>query len=213
MVLLHGIGHVGLNMMAIEAFLHKQGYKTRNITYPSLLKDISNLSKWLATKLAKAKIWENASEVHFVVHSMGGLVTAQYLQDYKDQIPLEKMGRVVMLGTPNSGSEVADALKDNPLYKLFFGPAGQQLTTQSRKASKISPWYELGVIAGAPDHRINIGRFFIEQTHDGVVSVESTRVEGMRAHKVMPVSHSMMAWTPSVQKQVLHFLKEGVFQE
>lgn len=211
-VLLHGIGHNKIFMMATEKVLESKGYETLNITYPSLRQNISNLSKWLSKQLMQNKIWEKASKVHFVVHSMGGLVSGTYLDEFRNQIPQDKMGRVVMLGTPHGGSEVADFLQKNPLYQWAFGPAGQELTTEIRQEKKIKPWYELGIIAGAPDKTFTIGQFFIDTEHDGCVSVESTKVDGMTAHKTMPVLHSFMAWMPDVQKQVVHFLKEGTFE-
>lgn len=211
-VLLHGIGHNKMFMIALEKVLQRQGYNTLNLTYPSLRQNIKNLASWLSKKLMQNKIWEKSARVHFVVHSMGGLVSGTYLDLYQDQISKDKMGRVVMLGTPHGGSEVADFLQENPLYKWAFGPAGQELTTSAREADKIKPWYELGIIAGAPDKTFTIGQFFIDTDHDGCVSVESTKVEGMTAHKTMPVLHSLMAWMPDVQKQVIHFLKEGTFE-
>ncbi len=211
-ILLHGIGHNKVFMIATEKALQAEGYDTLNISYPSLRQNIKELSRWLSEQLIEHRIWENSSKVHFVVHSLGGLVSGTYLEDYKDTIPQEKMGRVVMLGTPHGGSEVADFLKENPLYIWAFGPAGQELTTEARQEQKIHPWYELGIIAGAPDKTFTIGQFFIDTEHDGCVSVESTKIEGMTAHKTMPVLHSFMAWMPDVQKQVVHFLQQGTFE-
>ena len=212
-VLLHGIGHIGLNMIAMEKVLQKEGYKTLNLTYPSLRQDIKGLGDWLAEKLQDTKTWETYERVHFVVHSMGGLVSGFYLEHHQNDIPKEKMGRVVMMGTPHGGSEVADFLQENPLYQWAFGPAGQELTTSAREEDKIKPWYELGIIAGEQDQNITLGRLFIDTSHDGVVSVESTKVDGMTDHKVMTAMHSFMAWVPNVQAQVSHFLEEGKFED
>ena len=51
---------------------------------------------------------------------MGGLVIRALLNRYRP----DNLGRVVQIGTPNHGSEVADFLKNDWLYRLFFGPAG-----------------------------------------------------------------------------------------
>lgn len=210
-ILLHGIGHIGLNMLYAEKVLQKHGYQTLSLTYPSLRQDIKSLTAWLAKKLAEHQVWENSTKVHFVAHSMGGLVSGFYLEDHKEEIPAEKMGRVVMMGTPHGGSEVADFLHENPLYQWVFGPAGQELTTNARKATQIKPWYDLGIIAGDQERGLMLGNFLIDGPHDGIVSVESSKVEGMRDHKTMPVLHSFMAWTPDVHKEILHFLQEGTF--
>ena len=210
-ILLHGIGHSMMNMLFLDKFLKKHGYTTCNITYPSLRHDIKTLSKWLCDTLEQKQVWHRSQKVHFVTHSMGGLVGGFYLEDFKDTIPSEKLGRVVMLGTPHGGSEVADGLKNFWLYKLVFGPAGQELTTDIRKDDQIKPDYDLGIVAGTQNWLYPLGKIFIDQPHDGCVSVESTKLEGMTDHIVMPVLHGIMGWSPNIQKQTLYFLKHGKF--
>lgn len=212
-VLLHGIGHSMFNMVALERALKRAGYQTLNITYPSLRHDIKALSKWLHERLSSEKIWKQADCVHFVAHSMGGLVGGFYLQDFEDEIPADRLGRFVMLGTPHGGSKVADGLKDFWLYKLIFGPAGQELTTDARGKDQIHPRYELGIIAGTQNWLYPLGKVFFDQSHDGCVSVESTKLEGMTDHLTLPVLHGFMGWSPKVQRQVLTFLEEGQFKK
>ena len=209
-VLLHGIGHSMLNMLFLQVMLKKRGYKIYNMTYPSLRHDIRTLSKWLQEKLEKKQVWTSSDKVHFVTHSMGGLVSGFYLQDFKDNLPVGKLGRVVMLGTPHGGSEVADGLENIWLYKKVFGPAGQELTTHARKENQISPYYDLGIIAGSWGRFHPLGPF-MKSEHDGCVSIDSTQLPGMSDHIVMPVSHSFMGWSFKVKKQVLQFLEEGKF--
>lgn len=212
-VLLHGIGHSMLNMLLLERVLKKQGYKTYNLTYPSLKHGIKTLSAWLHNTLQDKQVWQNSDKVHFIGHSMGGLVIGFYLQNFKSSIPAETMGRVVMLGTPHGGSQVADGLQNFWLYKLIFGPAGQELTTQARRAEQIKPDYELGIIAGTQNWLYPLGKIFIPHPHDGCVSVESTKLDGMADHLVLPVLHGIMGWSASVHKQALHFLRHGQFRQ
>lgn len=210
-ILLHGIGHAAIHMIFMEKALEKAQYKTLSLTYPSLKKDIRENAQWLQDKLEQNDIWQTYNKVHFVCHSMGGLVTGFYLQDFKDAIPAEKMGRVVMLGTPHGGSEVADMLKDFAPYQWVFGPAGQELTTDARKKEQVKPWYDLGMIAGTWGKLHPLGGFAMKQEHDGCVSIDSTHLPGMKDHITMPVSHSFMSWNSDVHKQVVHFLKNGTF--
>lgn len=212
-IVLHGIGHSMLNMFFLERVLQKSGYRTFNINYPSLQHDIKTLSKWLYKRLEEKNIWQDFEKVHFVTHSMGGLVCGFYLQNFRETIPAGKLGRVVMLGTPHGGSEVADGLQNFWLYKLLFGPAGQELTTHIRQNDQIKPAYELGIIAGTQNWLYPLGKIFIDQPHDGCVSVESTKLAGMKDHIVLPVLHGVMGWSPQIQKQTLHFLKSGEFYD
>lgn len=210
-ILLHGIGHSQWNMIFMEKALRIAGYRTLNLSYPSRKHAIGTLAGWLNEKLRAARIWEESDRVHFVGHSMGGLVTASYLSEFKSTLPAGKMGRAVMMGTPHGGSEVADFLHDFPLYKWLFGPAGQELTTKTRGSDKAVPWYDLGVIAGTRHWMYPAGMYCIPDSHDGCVSVESTRLEGMKDHITLPVLHGFMSWDAESQKQTLHFLKNGVF--
>ena len=210
-ILLHGIADTMINMVAVEHVLKKQGYDAYNITYPSLKHDIKTLSLHLKDVLEEKNTWSDYDKVHFVTHSMGGLVSGFYLQDHKGEIPEEKMGRVIMLGTPHGGSEVADALCNLWAYKVFYGPAGQELTTHARKENQIEPWYELGVIAGTQDWLKKIGEVFSMGPHDGCVSIESTKLEGMSDHIILPIHHSIMGLSPQIHKQIIVFLQQGRF--
>lgn len=210
-ILLHGIGHSKHFMIPMEKACREAGYNVLNLTYPSLKNDIKSLASWLDERLRAKKIWENSDQVHFIAHSLGGLVSGFYLENFKDHIPQAQMGRVVMLGTPHGGSEVADGLQDFWLYKVIFGPAGQELTTASRSAEQIKPWYDLGIIAGDSNWLYPLGRHFIEEPHDGCVSIESTKLAGAKEHIVLPVLHGFMAWSPQIQDYTLRFLEEGTF--
>jgi pimeloyl-ACP methyl ester carboxylesterase len=236
-VLLHGIGHSLWNMTMVERALQKDGYVTLNLSYPSRKHGMAYLAQWLADTLDAQDVWQKSSKVHFVGHSMGGLVIGMYLQNHRAALPkvhfvghsmgglvigmylqnhraalpLDKMGRVVMLGTPHGGSEVADGLKDNMLYQFVFGPAGQELTTATRLKDKIKPWYDLGVIAGTQNWMYPLGQAFIKDDNDGCVSVESTKLEGMKDHIVLPVMHGFMGWDGNVHRQITAFLRGGRF--
>lgn len=211
-VILHGIGHSLWNMVFIERALKKAGYRTLNLSYPSRKHDIETLSGWLNNRLAENQTWENSDRVHFVGHSMGGLVAGTYLQLHRDRFPAERMGRVVMLGTPHGGSEVADFLHQNPLYKYVFGSAGQQLTTHARRDNKLQPWYELGIIAGSHNWAYPFGLFCIREMNDGCVSISSSKLDGMKDHVITPALHGFMGWMPEIHTHILSFLENGEFR-
>lgn len=209
-VLLHGVGHSKWNMYWVERALRKEGYDVVNISYPSTKYDIKALTGIIDERLEN--VWEASEKVHFATHSMGGLVTQHYLDTYRATIPSEKLGRVVMIAPPNGGSEVADFLKNFAPYQWSFGPAGQDLTTEKRRESQVTPYYDLGIIAGTKHWPYVVANFVIPGAHDGRVTVAKSKMDGMKDHITMHATHSFISWKPSVHKQIVSFIKEGHFK-
>jgi len=207
-VLLHGIARSSSHMESLEKFLEAKGYAVFNLDYPSTEHPLDKLTAIVAADLAKQV--DPAKPLHFVGYSMGGIVTRAILNKYRP----DNLGRVVQLASPNGGSEIADFLKENWLYEEFYGPAGQQLTTERAGIDELlgAVDYELGVIAG--NFTIDpVSSAIIPGEDDGKVSVESTRVSGMRDHIVISASHTFFPQNKAVQQQALNFLRFGAFKK
>jgi hypothetical protein len=118
-----------------------------------------------------------------------------------------------MLSPPNQGSDLADILRDNPMLAFLGVPAFSQLgTCRACKPNLLGPVYgEVGVITG--DRSFNpLFSYLIPGADDGTVSVESTRVEGMKAFLVVHSSHTFIMQSPKVVSQVINFLEQGSFK-
>lgn len=197
-------------MKKLEKFLIDHSFATLNVDYESRKNPIDSLSiKVLSRSLKKLEI-KHYTKIHFVTHSLGGILVRDYFAHNK----ISNMGRVVMLGPPNQGSEVVDKLKNWSLFKIINGPAGDQLGTDSTAKplilGKVS--FELGIIAG--DRSMNwINSMMIKGPDDGKVSVEKTKVLGMTDHIVIHTTHPMMMQNIKVMKQVVAFLKNGKFEK
>lgn len=209
-VVLHGIGQSAWNMSAVTWWLRRAGFEARAFSYASTRYGLDALAGRLQRQLAEAGIWETEGKVHFVTHSMGGLLAARYLADYRGQFPENRLGRVVMLAPPLGGSEVADLLGDTAPYRWYYGPAGQELRTPARRKLP-EPYYELGIIAGTGGWLYPVADRIVGGPHDGRVSVAATRVPGMKAHLTLATTHTLIPWSPAVLKQVVAFLKSADF--
>src|SRR5882672_7846746 len=185
-VLLHGISRTSRSLRKMQAAIEAAGLATLHVGYASRRKTLERLAEDIHPTIERFADSMDGS-IHFVGHSMGGLLARVYLGRYRPK----RLGRVVMLGTPNSGSEIADRLKHIGAYRAWFGPAGQQLVTQrdATIAAMFPPVdYPVGIIAGNRSI-YPITSAFLPKPHDGRVSVENTRLDGMIDHVVIGVSH------------------------
>lgn len=209
-ILLHGITRSSLDMLVLKNRLNNEGYDCINIKYPSTDHPIDELSGMIHQRLANNEKYTKADKVHFVGHSMGGLVTRHIMAQNRP----ENLGSVVMMGTPNKGSEMADfAARHKFLTKAFnfiFGPAGHQLRTNYKHFDNEVIDYPLGIIASNISLNPIANRVF-RGSNDSLVSVENTKLEGMDDHIIIPSTHITMPFDPRIVNQVTTFLKYGAF--
>lgn len=207
-ILLHGLARTKDSMSKLENYLAQNSYTVINTGYPSTREPVEIIAdKYLAHMIDQCT--ENGAEkIHIVTHSLGGIVTRQYLQDHS----LPEGSRIVMISPPNKGSELADAFRDWFIYKWLNGPAGQVLGTEPESLpNSFKPVEgEIGVITG--DSTWNpVYSWLIPGEDDGKVSVERAKLAEMKDFLVVPSSHSFIMRHPEVLRQVVFFLQNGVF--
>ena len=205
-ILIHGIVRSSKSFSKMAESLKKEGYTVIGFDYPSTQVEITQSAEYLHQLLQSL---EGIEKISFVVHSMGGLVVRCYLKDHKD----ERIQRMVMLGVPNQGANMADILKNNVLFKLIFGPAGKQLGINAGFiASLPTPKFEFGIIAGARGDEKGYNPL-VPGDDDGTVSVESARLPGAADYAPVQCLHSFIMNHADTIAYTSHFLKTGQFRK
>lgn len=205
-ILLHGLARSSRCMNRLENTLQQAGYHIVNLNYPSTSGSIESLSDTVITNaLAKT---EPSQSVHFVTHSLGGILLRYFLTHNE----IDRLGRVVMLAPPNRGSQIVEWLQHYWLFQRLLGPAALQLGTAADSlVNQLPPApCELGIIAGSRAVNVLFSPF-LPKPNDGTVSVENTKLAGMRDHITLPTTHPLIMRNKQVIKQVLAFLKSGQF--
>jgi pimeloyl-ACP methyl ester carboxylesterase len=204
-VLLHGYLRGPGSMDELAETIGAAGFTIVNSDYSSRAGNLEVLADdTLSAVLASCG---PGRKVHFVTHSMGGILLRQYLATH----PHEWLGRVVMLAPPNQGTTVVNRLLRIPGMAWVLGPAGSLGAGANYLPARLPPVdFELGIIAGTMSLNPFL-MFLVDDPDDGTVSVQATEVAGMCAHLVLPVSHSLMMYDAEVVAQTLEFLRHGRF--
>ena len=188
--------------------LQDSGFSTANVDYPSQagrIEEIAPLAVGTGLRECRAT---GATRIHFVTHSIGGIL----LRYQHKHAPIVDLGRVVMLGPPNQGSEIVDKTRDWPGFETISGQAGMQLGTgEDSLPMKLGPVdFELGVIAGTGTINIFTSAM-LPDPDDGKVSVASARVDGMSDFLIVTNSHRYITRSDVVVRNTRSFLETGRF--
>lgn len=209
-ILLHGIGRSHRSMLSLASMLKSKNYIVVNEDYPSTHETIESIANQYIPLMIHQCLINHSAHINFITHSMGGIVLREYLQNH--DVP--QLSHIVMLGPPNHGSQLADLLHNNLLYKFITGPAGQELTTYKTSMpntlGNLNHQYQVGVIAGNFG-LIPFNNYIFHEASDGKVAVSSTKMNSMQDFIVLHVSHTFMMGNALVQQQILNFLHDGKF--
>jgi len=201
-LLMHGVLRSSRSMAKLKTRLEEQGFTVVGLDYASNSLPIEKHAVNFGQVLASL---DHAKSIHVVCHSMGGLVVRRCLSEKADR----RVKRIVLLGTPNRGSEIANVFSELKLFHMLFGPAGQELRTDCNGGDCAMPeGVETAVIAGGLGNRIGFNPF-LKADNDGIVTVESAKLPGISDFIRLPVVHAAMVRSADVADATARFLKTG----
>lgn len=208
-ILLHGLGRTSRSLAPLQLWLRRFGYRVRNVGYSSRRMSVADVVRDSLEPVLAALDLKPGVRVHFVTHSLGGIVFRAWAAGMDPAFPL---GRTVMLAPPNRGSEIIDHIGALSWVRLIMGPVVEELGTDAASTPS-----RLGAVP--PDTAVIMGNratltlfeHLIGLESDGVVPIKSGRVAGMAAFLVMPTDHTFIMWQPLVLRAVRHFLAHGTF--
>jgi len=203
-VLVHGLWTHGLVTAMLERRLRRLGFAVRSCSYPS----VGGTLQTNVDRILDCVRGIDAAPLHLVGHSLGGVLVLRAVA----AAPWLPPGRIVCLGAPLTGSVAARALQRWPGGPAILGPTLRDAVLDE-PLDAAPPGREVGVVAG----RIGVGGGLLlgalRPPHDGAVTVAETRLPGITDHRVLPVTHTGMLFSPAVARATAHFLRHGRFPE
>jgi pimeloyl-ACP methyl ester carboxylesterase len=204
-VLVHGFMRQGRNMRYLAGKLEHRGYVALVPNLPTVFQNVRKCSE-LLDRYLEEHLPDEERVVHFVGHSMGGLI----IRDYLSRRVVEGLGRVVLIGTPNRGTRHGNRL-------LWFSSLPHILKSLPDLAEpgpdialpRNVPAPEVGIVIGIrPDP---VRRLFLRGANDGLVTVESVRSVNADDEILMPCAHEQLHWRPDTAEAICVFLETGKF--
>jgi len=204
-ILLAGLWMPGAVMRPLARRLHGSGFATRIFGYDSMRSELTANARRLAHFVAA----QPAASLDLVGHSLGAVLIMRMLEVAPDA----RIRRAVLLAPPYRDSYAGRVLGRHAPGRVLLGRGVPEWLAGARgHAGSGASGVQIGVVAGT--RRFGLGSLVIAgmpRPNDGVVTVEETRVHGMRDHIVLPVTHSGMLFSAAVARRVCEFLRDGAF--
>ncbi len=197
-IILHGLGRSGASMRKLAAAVRAAGFQDVVLDYPSTSHAIDTLTDVLFAQLPPE------GRLHFVGHSLGGILSKRLAK----RLGPDRRGRVVQIGAPNFGSELAARAG---VFSKVMGPALAELKPHEGEDDSEVEIGAIGGTAALAAYSLITG---IDGENDGKVSLRSAFGHAPEGKKLaLPVAHSLMMQDKRVIKAVVEFLQNGAFSD
>jgi alpha-beta hydrolase superfamily lysophospholipase len=208
-ILLHGLGEGRDSMRPLADHLRRSLDATVvTFGYASLKADIDAHGRALDTVVSGLP---HAARISFVGHSLGNLVVRRWMAIAKPD-ERARVHRMVMLGPPNQGSDLARmAARVWGVAETAEGAARDLVVEWQRVAPGLAvPECPFGIVAGGKGDDDGYS-LLLDGDDDAVVRVAETHLPGAEGFVVLPVHHAAMMRDADVQRATREFLATGRF--
>ena len=195
-ILIHGWGVRAHSMEGLAAMLQQSGYSVLNYDYPTSEKRIFQHAEIFLDLYRRENL---SGRIHFLTHSMGGLILRCALAGMTGS-ECRAIDSIVMLGPPNRGSLLALIGKMEPVRTLNVSLG--DMVPESEALRIPDPCYlpPVGIIAGTRDGKVAFEstalpeglpfqRTSVECTHPGLRDPRKTGklIQYFFLHKTFPM--------------------------
>jgi pimeloyl-ACP methyl ester carboxylesterase len=193
----------GMEMIVFRKNLQRDhGLSTSQFSYPTVRRGIDDNSQKLSDFIDATP----ADRVDIVGHSLGGVLALQTLARFATV----KVRRVVCLGSPLVDSSAARNLGRWRWGRTMLGRTMKEAVLDHPLRS-VGQDRQVGVIGGTVGLGLGVFVGKLPRPHDGMVTIEETRLPGITAHLILPVNHFGLIFSRTVADQTGHFLRYGEF--
>ena len=195
------MGLAGTELLPLALRLRRKGYRVSMFWH---------CTGRLPLEDSARRLWDKATRqredvLHFVGHSLGGLVVLRMLANHRWDRP----GRVVTMETPHAGIGAARRLVKIPGGRRLLWPG--VLAAAECDPIVIPPDLELGVLAG--ERSLFFGSAIVPgEASDTLIGVSETRHPGSHAHVTVSETHAGMLFAGRVAMLIDSFLRTGRFE-
>jgi pimeloyl-ACP methyl ester carboxylesterase len=199
-LLVPGIGFGGIEMIFLSHQLQKKGLKTQIFFHNPWRKTIEEKAKMLNNFISSFEV----DKIHYVGHSMGGLIIVKMFISYPNQHP----GNIVTLGTPHNGCKSLKIALTIPGFKFLLG----KCLISAVKLGKLPlpQNHRVGAIAGKLNFLLGY-LLKLKTPNDTLVSVFETQHPDLKDSLAINATHASMLLSKKVAKNIVYFIKNGVF--
>jgi triacylglycerol lipase len=200
-ILLHGQGRTRLSMVILSKRFRSTGYQTANFPYNQTSDSLDEISDQLIGFI-REKV--KTTSYHLIGHSLGNVIIRNA---FREEYPAG-LGKIVMLAPPNRPAHLAKRLNKNPIYRWLTGDSGQKLSEEEFYRDLPVPKVPFGILAGDKGQSLTFS-----EPNDAVVTVESTKLEGMADWLLLHHGHTFIMNCRDTFEHCQHFIEHGSFKQ